>query len=74
MFLNLLYVAPLVATGSLAGPLNQQLRARDGGGFCNTVFNTDACRHAGWSQVWDTLSSHGVSNFRKTPLVYIRLV
>ncbi|KAL9604271.1 MAG: hypothetical protein Q9219_000669 [cf. Caloplaca sp. 3 TL-2023] len=62
MYSSLLALIPLLAAGGIAGPL-RQLQARAGGGFCNTVFNTDACRHDGWSKVWDTLSSHGVSGF-----------
>lgn len=64
MYSPLLYAVSLFTVGNIAGPL-KQLQSRGGSGFCNTVFNTDACRHAGWSDVWSTLSSHGVSGFSK---------
>ncbi|KAL8839385.1 MAG: hypothetical protein Q9170_001779 [Blastenia crenularia] len=41
MHSSLLSLVPLLATGSVAGPV-KQLQPRGSGGFCNTVFNTDA--------------------------------
>lgn len=55
---SFLYTVSLLVTGTVAGPAQGQGH----GGFCNTVFNTYACRHTGWPNVWGTLSSLGVSN------------
>ncbi|KAL8850210.1 MAG: hypothetical protein Q9221_004809 [Calogaya cf. arnoldii] len=62
MHSSLLSVFALLAAGTAAGPI-EQIKSRDNGGFCNTVFNTDACQYPGWMNTWDTLSSHGVANF-----------
>ena len=36
----------------------------DVGGFCNTVFNTDAFKSPGFpNTTWDSLTANGVSNF-----------
>ncbi|KAI4281684.1 MAG: hypothetical protein L6R38_003502 [Xanthoria sp. 2 TBL-2021] len=56
------YTISLLAADTAAGPI-KQIKSRENGVFCNTVFNTDACRNPGWANTWDTLSSHGVSNF-----------
>ncbi|KAL8720983.1 MAG: hypothetical protein Q9181_007804 [Wetmoreana brouardii] len=62
MHSSLFCIVSCLAASSSAGILTRR-EAKTPEKFCNVVFNTDACRKAGWSHVWDSLTSHGVSGF-----------
>ena len=59
----LLCLVPLLTA---AGPLEQRQESSSiqgtCSGFCGAVINIDACNKAGWLKVWDTLTSHGVTD------------